>query len=136
MDTLTELTSCMLAATIREKILFGCGLYSEKYSMHKCRAQECIDISTETAYVGAMVYCLFCVDKVVLQLSQELKRLQRRKAMMSGEGTSSQSSTGSGSGPGSPGNIKEQPLFTLKQVSRAGHSLSTVTVVSWVTTAW
>ena len=58
---------------------------------------------------------LFCADKLVFQLSQELKRLQRRKAMMSGEGSSSQ--TSSGSGPGSPGSCKEQPLFTLKQVS-------------------
>jgi hypothetical protein len=63
---------------------------------------------------------LFCVDKVVVQLSQELKRLQRRKAMMSGEGSSNQSGSGSGSGPGSPGNTKEQPLFTLKQVSIPG----------------
>ena len=57
------------------------------------------------------------VDKVVVQLSQELKRLQRRKALMSGEGSSSQSGSGSGS---SPGNTKEQPLFTLKQVSIPG----------------
>ena len=63
---------------------------------------------------------LFCTDKLVLQLSQELKRLQRRKAMTSGEGSSSQSSSGSGNGPGSPGNSKEQPLFTLKQVSNPG----------------
>lgn len=60
------------------------------------------------------------VDKVVVQLSQELKRLQRRKALMSGEGSSSQSGSGSGSSPGSPGNTKEQPLFTLKQVSIPG----------------
>lgn len=54
-------------------------------------------------------------DKLVLQLSQELKRLQRRKHLMSGD--SSQSSAGTSSGPGSPGSSKEQPLFTLKQVS-------------------
>ena len=52
----------------------------------------------------------------MFQLSQELKRLQRRKTMMSGEGPLSQSISGSGCGPGSPGNGKEQPLFTLKQV--------------------
>ena len=73
-------------------------------------------------YKNYGVLFLFCVDKVVLQLSQELKRLQRRKAMMSGEGSSSQSSGGSGNGPGSPGNSKEQPLFTLKQVSIPGMS--------------
>ena len=57
-------------------------------------------------------------DKLVFQLSQELKRLQRRKALMSGDASSSQSSSGSGSIPGTPGGSKEQPLFTLKQVSR------------------
>ena len=52
----------------------------------------------------------------MFHLSQELKRLQRRKTVMSGEGSSSQSISGSGCGPGSPGSSKEQPLFTLKQV--------------------
>ena len=64
----------------------------------------------------AYILCSFS-DKLVLHLSQELKRLQRRKAMMSSEGSLSHSSSGSGSGPGSPGCSKEQPLFTLKQVS-------------------
>ena len=101
----------------------GCGFYLNKYGIHKCHAQVYFDISETTCmYKNYGILFLFYVDKVVLQLSQELKRLQRRKAMMSGEGSPSQSSGGSGNGPGSPGNSKEQPLFTLKQVSIPGRS--------------
>lgn len=72
----------------------------------------CTIISTKHAYLLCSLS-----DKLVLHLSQELKRLQRRKAMVSGEESSSHSTSGNASGPGSPGCSKEQPLFTLKQVS-------------------
>ena len=76
---------------------------------------------------NVITYNYLFSDKLVFQVSQELKRLQRRKALMSGEGSSSQISTGSGGGPGSPGNSKEQPLFTLKQVSGIYYSVWSVT---------
>ena len=50
------------------------------------------------------------------QLEQELKRLQRRRAVLPGEFSTASSPTISHSST----SVKDQPLFTLKQVGISG----------------
>ena len=64
--------------------------------------------------------CLFVADKLLAHVEQELKRLQRRKAFTSEESSSSHpqpQSHGAATPLSGTGSAKDQPLFTLKQVT-------------------
>ena len=65
--------------------------------------------------------CSFVADKLLAHVEQELKRLQRRKAFTSEDSSSSSHCQPQSHGTAAPlsgsSSGKDQPLFTLKQVT-------------------
>lgn len=59
----------------------------------------------------------FIIDKLLAHVEQELKRLQRRKVFASEDSSSSTHSQLQSQATGSGATGKDQPLFTLKQVT-------------------
>ena len=83
-----------------------CELYIDRYCILTC-------VNTDSE-------CLFVADKLLAHVEQELKRLQRRKAFTSEESSSSHpqpQSHGAATPLSGAGSAKDQPLFTLKQVT-------------------
>ena len=78
--------------------------------------------SQATWYNDACKYCalnevFFIIDKLLAHVEQELKRLQRRKVFASEDSSSSPHSQLQTQATGSGATGKDQPLFTLKQVT-------------------